>query len=216
VRLLKMLYLAVFTAVAVMVSIVGPASAETFCEQNTNPCPEASRVAVGKLYALLATGHSAILLDNAGQALLKCDAEKLGKVTATGGGKPVIGEITKTALINCLGACSKATGVNLSYKEEAIAASAHVLISKGTGAGKPGFTIEGCPFGVTCKFEITNASALLSVSGSTQTAKSVPFTLLNPGLCSIFASDVFLDASYAFSLDLAGNHATPIFLVASP
>jgi hypothetical protein len=217
VRLIKMLGLAAVAALAAMAFVgASTASADTLCEVNTNPCPEANRVAAGKLIAGLATNQSAKLLNQNKEALLTCNSETLGKVTATGGGKPVLGEISKLLFTNCVGSCTKAHGFNLNYKVEAIAAAGHALVSKGTGAGKPGATVEGCPFGVTCKFEITNASALLKVSGDTLTASEVPLTLLNPGLCSILASAGFWDATYLTTLDVGGKHETPLFLVASP
>ena len=212
-RLIKMLGLAAFAALAAMAFVASTASADTLCEEEASPCPEAKRVAVGKLITGLTTGVNAVLLNQNKSPLLKCHSETLGSVTATGNGKPVIGAISKLLFTACEGPCTKAHGFNLNYKLEAIAAAGHVLVSKGTGPGKPGATVEGCTGGVKCNFEITNASALLKVSGDTLTATDVPLTLLNPGFCSLLATGGFWDATYLVTLD--GN-STPVFLSALP
>ena len=215
-RLIKILGLTAFAALAAIAFVVSASSADTLCEVESSPCPELSRVAVGKLIVALTTGVNAKLLSQSKAALLACNSEILGEVTATGGGKPVIGKITKLLFTSCEGPCTKAHGFNLNYKLEAIAAAGHVLLSKGTGAGKPGITTEGCTLGVKCEFEITNASALLTVSKDTLKASDVPLTLLNPGMCSILAAAAFWDAQYLVLLDVAGQHELPLTLSALP
>ena len=208
---IKTLSLAAFAVLAAMAFVASPASADTLCEVEASPCPEELRVLVGRRFSGLTTAVNAKFLNQSKGVLLACHSETLGEITETGGGKPVVGKITKFLLTACEGPCSKAHGFNLNYKFEAIAAAGHVLLSKGTGAGKPGVTVEGCTAGVKCNYEITNPSALFKVSKDTWTATDILFSLLNPGFCSLLATGQFWDATYLITLDGSG---TPLSLSA--
>jgi hypothetical protein len=211
-----MLGLAAIAALAAMAFVASTASADTLCEENVgelNTCPAGKIALVNKKIAGLATG--AKLLGNGGEELLTCNSETLGEITRTGGNLPVLGTVSKLLFTNCAGPCTKAHAVNLNYGVEANATSLHALFSATTG--NPGALIEGCPFGVKCKFEATSKPVLLKVTGDTLVATSIPLTLTNPGLCSIFATEGFWDASYLVTLDPAvGSHVTPLFLVDKP
>lgn len=215
-RLVKLLGLTAITALAAMAFIASSASADTLCEENVgelNECPTAARALVNKKIAGLATG--AKLLGNGGEELLTCASETLGEITRTGSNLPVLGTVTKLLFTSCVGPCKSAHGFNLNYGVEANATSLDALFSATTG--NPGATIEGCPFGVKCKFEAVSKPVLLRAEGDTLTASKVPLTLTNPGLCSIFATQGFWDASYLVTLDpKEGEHVKPLFLVDKP
>ncbi len=168
---------------------------------------------VNSKIAGLAVG--AKLLGNGGEELLTCKSETLGEITRTGGNLPVLGTVTKLLFTSCEGPCTKAHAVNLNYGVEANATELHALFT--SAANNPGALIEGCPFGVKCKFEATAKPVLLKVAGDTLVATKIPLTLANPGLCSLFATEGFWDASYLLTLDpKAGEHVTPLYLVDKP
>jgi hypothetical protein len=216
VKHIKMFGLAAIAALAAMAFISSTASADTLCEENvgeTGTCPSAARALVKSKIAGLATG--AKLLGNGGEELLTCASETLGEITRTGSNLPVLGTVTKLLFTNCVGPCTSAHGFNLNYGVEANATSLDALFSSTTG--NPGATIEGCPFGVKCKFEAVSKPVLLRAEGDTLTASKVPLTLTNPGLCSIFATQGFWDAKYLVTLDpKVGEHVKPLYLVDQP
>jgi hypothetical protein len=152
VRLVKLLGLTAITALAAMAFIASSASADTLCEENVgelNECPTAARALVNKKIAGLATG--AKLLGNGGEELLTCASETLGEITRTGGNLPVLGTVTKLLFTSCVGPCKSAHGFNLNYSVEANATTLDALFS--SASGNVGFIVEGCSFGVKCKYE---------------------------------------------------------------
>jgi hypothetical protein len=215
-RLMKMLGLAAVAALASMAFIASSASADTLCEQNVgelNECAAAQRALVNKKIAGLAT--AAKLLGENLATLLTCNSETLGEITRTGGNLPVLGTITKLLFTNCEGPCTKAHGINLPYTTEANATSLHALFS--SAANNPGALIEGCPFGVTCKYESASKPVLLKATDDTLVAFEIKLSLKNPGLCSIFGSVGEWDATYLVTLDpKVGEHITPLYLVDKP
>jgi hypothetical protein len=213
---MKMLGLAAVAALASMAFVASSASADTLCEQNVgelNECPAAQRALVNKKIAGLATG--AKLLGENLATLLTCKSETLGEITRTGGNLTVLGTVTKLLFTNCEGPCTKAHGINLPYTTEANATSLHTLFSSATG--NPGAIVEGCTFGITCKYEASSKPVLLKVSEDNLIAFEIKLTLTNPGFCSIFGNVGEWDATYLVTLDpKVGEHVTPLYLVDKP
>ena len=215
-RLIKILGLAAMAAMAIAAFIASTASADTLCEKNVgeaNECLLADRALVKAKIAGLAT--EAKLLGEGLKTLLTCKSETLGEITRTGGNLTVLGTITKLLFTNCVGPCTKAHGINLPYTTEANATSLHTLFSSATG--NPGALIEGCTFGITCKYEASSKPVLLKASEDELIAFEIKLTLTNPGFCSLFGSVGEWDANYLVTLDpKVGEHITPLFLVDKP
>jgi hypothetical protein len=198
---------------AVTVCALGSASADSLCEKNINPCPLANSVAKGAKIAGLA--QAAKLLGSGLSSLLTCKSEALGEVTKTGSGN-VLGTLTKLLFTNCEGPCTKAHGINLPYSVEANATQVDAFFTGATN--HPGALIEGCPFGLECKYESNTNPLLMGVFGDTLIAFEIKLTLQNPSLCSVLMpAEAEFDATYLITLDpKVGEHVTLLFLVAKP
>jgi hypothetical protein len=214
VRLVKLFGLAAIAAVALVAYMASAASADTLCEENTTgECPAAKRIAVGTNVVGLSLGtKTALLLGASGSIEEECNSEVLGKVTATGGGKPVLGEVTKLVFTNCSGICNKVTGQNLPFKIQGVASEAMAYTGLGFLGKTPGAILEECFFFSSCEYEILSAKQLFKVIADTLIAEKISLTRTFGNICP---EKGFFDVTYLLTLD-NGTHTGPLFLVAKP
>jgi hypothetical protein len=214
VRLVKLFGLAAIAAVALVAYMASAASADTLCEENTTgECPAAKRVTVGTNVVGLSVGtKSALLLGASGSIEEECNSEVLGKVTTTGGGKPVLGEVTKLVFTSCSGLCKKATGQNLPFKLEGVAAEAMAYTSAGASKKTPGAILEECFLVGSCKYEILEAKQLFKVVTDTLIGEKIGLKREGASFCP---EKGFFDVTYLLTLDNE-THTGPLFLVAKP
>jgi len=197
-------------AVAAFVGVAG-ASADSLCLEpghHASECPLAQRY-TGNVVGLT-EGKTALLLNASGGTEVACEGTVLGLGPGTNEGAHVGLKILQEALEfkECSGICNKATGENPSFLLiEALTLDAFVTKD---GAAKPAAKLEGCPFGIACKYELKNEPQLLSASGNTITATKVPLTRVS-GFCP---SEGFWDATYHVTKDEVNG--APVYLAALP
>ena len=213
-NLFKPPILALIAVSAVAATTSVEASADTLCEENIAVCPEVKRVKVGAKIAGLAKGTSLLSFSSL-SIELKCNSETLGEITRTGGGKPVLGTLTKMLFTGCEGPCKEAHAVNLPYSVEWSAVQGHALFK--AAVNRVGMLVKGCPLGLECHYEANISPFLFSVFGDAFIAFEAPLTVQNPGSCLVLPNEVKCDATYLLTLDpQVTEHVTPITLSSSP
>jgi hypothetical protein len=212
-----MLGLAAVAALAAM-AFVGATSAsastnDVLClssGHHTGLCPAGSTHEGINVLGLTQTGHPALLLEN-GTIKEECH----GQVLALGStstrelsGVKILIDAGGITFTSCSGLCTSATSeAPVWLLAEALTLDAFVTAD---GALAPSAVLKGCPFGVECLYQFTNASSLLAISGDTMStpAGGTPLTKSSGFGCP--SNNMSFDALFLITTD--ATPAVPLFL----
>ncbi len=216
-RLIKMLGLGALAALATMAFVgVTGASADSLCLEeghHATECPLAKQFTPGNVLGKTGT-EKAKLLQN-GTTEEECNSQVLGLgTTYTNNGThkdfKILVDTGALVFTNCTGLCEEATSTTPAWLlVEALTLDAFVLPDP---TAHPRALLKKCFLGVECEYEFTSANQLMSISGNSITASSVPLTLAKGSGCP--NNNMSFDAKWFVTKDETGGAA--LFVAALP